>query len=88
MKETEVLTTLRKMLAILSSVATNADLPALAFLIGKAELQAAQAQANARQHQEIATLTASLKAQATLIQRVNAQLQLMKPEPQVVSNNN
>jgi hypothetical protein len=48
MKETEVLTTLRKMLAILSSVATNADLPARAFLIGMAELQAAQAQANVK----------------------------------------
>jgi hypothetical protein len=36
------------MLAILSSVATGADLPALAFLIGMAELQAAQAQANVK----------------------------------------
>jgi hypothetical protein len=48
MKETEVLAMLHKMLAILSSIATDADLPALAFLIGMAELEAAQAQANVK----------------------------------------
>jgi hypothetical protein len=45
MKETEVLAMLRNMLASLSSIATDADLPALAFLIGMAELEAAQTQA-------------------------------------------
>ncbi len=48
MKETtEVLTMLRHSLAILSSVAKSADLPALAFLIGMAELEAAHAETNA-----------------------------------------
>ena len=48
MKDTEVLTMLRNMLAILSSTATDADFPALAFLIGMAELEAAQTQANVK----------------------------------------
>jgi hypothetical protein len=47
-KETGVLAMLRNMLAILSSTATDADLPVLAFLIGMAELEAAQAQANVK----------------------------------------
>ena len=49
MKEsTEVLAMLRNTLAILGSVAKGADLPALVFLIGMAELEAAQAEANAK----------------------------------------
>ena len=49
MKETtDVLTMLRHSLAILSSVAKSADLPALAFLIGMAELEAAQAETSAK----------------------------------------
>lgn len=49
MKEsTEVLAMLRNRLAILGSVAKGADLPALVFLIGMAELEAAQAEAAAK----------------------------------------
>lgn len=49
MKEsTEVLSMLRNTLAILGSVAKDADLPALVFLIGMAELEAAQTEANAK----------------------------------------
>ena len=43
--------------------------------------------AYAQQQQQISTLTATLKEQASLLQKVNAQLQLMKPGPQVVLNN-
>lgn len=48
MKETEVLSMLRNSLGILSSIAKRADLPSLVFLIGMAELEAAQAEANAK----------------------------------------
>lgn len=49
MKESiEVLEILRGSLASLSSIAKNADLPALAFLIGMAELEATQAEVSAR----------------------------------------
>jgi hypothetical protein len=48
MKESEVLALLRNSLAILSSIAKGADLPALAFLIGMAELEAVQAEAAAK----------------------------------------
>jgi hypothetical protein len=53
MKKTEVLTMLRNMLAILGSIAKDADLSALAFLIGMAELEAAQAEVNSKR--EVAT---------------------------------
>jgi hypothetical protein len=49
---------------------------------------AAQGRANAQQQQEIATLTASLKEQAALLQKVSAQLQVGKSAPQVVSISN
>jgi hypothetical protein len=49
---------------------------------------AAQSQANARQQQEISSLTASLKEQALLLQKVSVQMQVMRAKPQVVSNNN
>jgi hypothetical protein len=39
---------LRNTLAILGSIAQRADLPNLAFLIGMAELEAAQTEASAR----------------------------------------
>jgi hypothetical protein len=56
MKEsTEVLAALRSSLASLSSIAKSADLPALAFLIGMAELEATQAEVNARR--EVVTKT-------------------------------
>jgi hypothetical protein len=45
---TEVLATLRNTLAILGSIAQRADLPNLVFLIGMAELEAAEAEAGAR----------------------------------------
>lgn len=45
---TEVLAILRNTLAILSSIAKGADLPALVFLIGMAELEAVQAAADAK----------------------------------------
>jgi hypothetical protein len=45
---TDVLATLRNTLAILGSIAERADLPNLVFLIGMAELEAVQAEANAR----------------------------------------
>jgi hypothetical protein len=45
-KKTEVLARLRNMLAVLSSIDADADLPALAFLIGMVELEASQSQAN------------------------------------------
>jgi hypothetical protein len=45
---TEVLATLRNTLAILGSIAQREDLPALVFLIGMAELEAAQAESKAR----------------------------------------
>jgi hypothetical protein len=48
MKETEVLSMLRNTLGILSSIANSADLPALVFLIGMAELEAAQLEADAK----------------------------------------
>ncbi len=48
MKETtEVLATIRNTLAILASLAERTDRPGLAFLIGMAELEAAQAEASA-----------------------------------------
>jgi len=51
MKETtEVLTMLRQSLAILGVVAKSADLPALAFLIGMAELEAVQAETGAKRN--------------------------------------
>jgi hypothetical protein len=52
---TEVLAVLRSSLASLSSIAKSADLPALAFLIGMAELEATQAEVNARR--EVAART-------------------------------
>ncbi len=49
MKETtEILAMLRHSLAALSSIAKGADFPALVFLIGMAELEAAQAEARAK----------------------------------------
>jgi hypothetical protein len=45
---TEALATLRNTLAILGSIAKDADLPALVFLIGMGELEATQAEANAK----------------------------------------
>lgn len=45
---TEVLATLRNTLAILGSIAQREQLPALVFLIGMAELEAAQAEASAK----------------------------------------
>ena len=49
MKEsTEILAMLRNTLAILGSVAKDADLPALVVLIGMAELEAAQAETIAK----------------------------------------
>ncbi len=42
---------------------------------------------NAQQQQEIATLTATLKEQASLLQKVSAQIEGMQSTPQVVSNN-
>jgi hypothetical protein len=45
---TEVLATLRNTLAILGSIAQREDLPALVFLIGMAELEAAQTEACAK----------------------------------------
>jgi hypothetical protein len=41
----------------------------------------------AKQQKEIQTLTASLKEQASQIQKVSAQLELRKPAPQIVNNN-
>jgi hypothetical protein len=38
------------------------------------------------QQKEIQTLTASLKEQAALIQKVSAQLEMIKPRPQMVLN--
>jgi hypothetical protein len=52
---TEVLAVLRSSLASLSSIAKSADLPALAFLTGMAELEATQAEVNARR--EVAART-------------------------------
>jgi hypothetical protein len=43
-----VLAMLRDTLAILSSIAKGADLPALVFLVGMAELEAVQAEAYAK----------------------------------------
>jgi septal ring factor EnvC (AmiA/AmiB activator) len=40
----------------------------------------------AQQQKEIQTLTASLEEQASQIQKVNAQLEMSKPAPQVVNN--
>ena len=49
MKETtEILALMRNALATLGTIAKGADLPALVFLIGMAELEAAQAEANAK----------------------------------------
>jgi hypothetical protein len=48
MKEAQTLAMLRNMLTILSSMARDADLQALAFLIGMAELEAAQAAVHAK----------------------------------------
>ena len=45
---TETLALLRNSLAILSSIAERADLPALAFLIGMAELEVTQAAAKSK----------------------------------------
>jgi hypothetical protein len=45
---TETLALLRDSLAILSSIAETADLPALVFPIGMAELEAAQTPAKAK----------------------------------------
>ena len=41
----------------------------------------------AQQQKEITTLMASLKAQASQIQKVNAQLEVRKPAPRVVADN-
>ena len=41
----------------------------------------------AEQQQEIKALTASLKEQASQIQKVSAQLEVSKPAPRVVANN-
>jgi hypothetical protein len=41
----------------------------------------------AQQQQEIKALSASLKEQAAQIQKVSAQLELRKPAPQTVANN-
>jgi hypothetical protein len=48
MKETEILRLIRNTLAMLSSLAEDAKLPSLVFLIGMAELEAAQAEAIAK----------------------------------------
>jgi septal ring factor EnvC (AmiA/AmiB activator) len=40
-----------------------------------------------QQQQEISTLTASLKEQASLLQEVSARMQVMRSSPRVVSNN-
>lgn len=48
MKEAEILAILRNTLAILCSIANRADMPALAFLIGMAELEAAQTKAGVK----------------------------------------
>jgi hypothetical protein len=55
MESTVVLAALRSSLASLSSIAKSVDLPALAFLIGMAELEATQAEVNARR--EVVTKT-------------------------------
>jgi hypothetical protein len=47
-ERTETLALLRNSLAVLSSIAERADLPALAFLIGMAKLGATQAAAKAK----------------------------------------
>jgi hypothetical protein len=47
---------------------------------------ASQDQINAQEQREVAMLTASLKAQASLLQRVSAQIQVNGSAPQVVSN--
>lgn len=47
-EKTEILTTLRNMPAILGSLAKSVDRPALEFLIGMAELEAAQAEVAAK----------------------------------------
>ncbi len=47
---------------------------------------AAQARSNALQQDEIKELTASLKEQTSLLQKVSAQIELNRPAPQVVSN--
>ena len=47
-----------------------------------------QEQISAQQQEEIKSLTASLKEQASLLQKVNAQMELIRPAPQVASNNN
>jgi septal ring factor EnvC (AmiA/AmiB activator) len=41
----------------------------------------------AQQQKEIAALTASLKEQASQIEKVSAQLEVTKPAPQMVLNN-
>jgi uncharacterized coiled-coil protein SlyX len=43
--------------------------------------------AAAEQQKEIKALTASIKEQAAQIQKVSAQLELDKPAPQIVTNN-
>ncbi len=47
-EKTKVLAMLRSVLTVLNSIAENADLPAIAFLIGMAELEATQAETNAK----------------------------------------
>ena len=50
--------------------------------------QQKQAQATAAQQQkEIKALTASLKEQASQIQKVSAQVEMSRPAPQMVDNN-
>jgi hypothetical protein len=48
MKEEEILRLIRNTLPMLSSIAEDANLPSLVFLIGMAELEVAQAEAIAK----------------------------------------
>jgi hypothetical protein len=48
MKEKEILRLIRNTLPMLSSIAEDANLPSLVFLIGMAELEVAQAEAIAK----------------------------------------
>ena len=60
--------------------------------VGKLEATVVQQQkdfatAITQQQQEISSLKASLKEQASLLQKVSAQVQVMQPAPQVVLSN-
>jgi septal ring factor EnvC (AmiA/AmiB activator) len=64
----------------------------LKSIVAKQEATIAQQQKDsqataAQQQKEIQTLTASLKEQASQIQKVSAQIEVTKPAPQVVGNN-